>query len=291
MKLKKDLPFNIINATILLFLASICIVPFLHVISISLSNNASVSAGRVGLLPIGLNFESYSLAFASPNFLRSMVNSMYRLFLGVGVNMILTIMAAYPLSKSDAVLPGRTAISWIFVITLLISGGIVPLYMVVNATHINNSIWALILPYATPVFNVTILLNFFRGIPKELEEAAEIDGAGVWTTLWKIFIPLSKPCLITLVIYQAVFHWNEWFWGLVFIDNVKEYPLATFMRNVITSPDLANLTLTQIEELLRTNSRSFSAAQIIIGSLPILILYPILSKYFVQGMTLGGVKE
>ncbi len=291
MKLKKDLPFNIVNGAVLIFLAIICIVPFIHVISVSLSDNASVSAGRVSLLPIGLNFESYKLAFSSPNFLRTMGNSVYRLLIGVGVNTLLTIMAAYPLSKTDAILPGRTAVSWIFVITLLISGGIVPLYMVVHATNIDNSIWALILPYATPVFNVTILLNFFRGIPKELEESAEIDGAGVWTVLWRIFIPLSKPCLVTLVIYQAVFHWNEWFWGLVFIDNVEEYPLATFMRNVITSPDLANMTLAQIEELLRTNSRSFSAAQIIIGSLPILILYPILSRYFVQGMTLGGVKE
>jgi putative aldouronate transport system permease protein len=288
---KKDLPFQILNTAILGILALTCILPFIQVLAVSLSEASAVSAGKVNLIPVGFNLEAYKVSFSKPNFINSMNNSFMRLFLGVSINTLLTILTAYPLSKTKKEFPGRTFISWIFVTTMLISGGLVPLYIIVNQTGINNSIWALILPYATPVFNVTILLNFFRGIPKEIEESAVVDGAGTWRILWVMYVPLSKACLATLVIFQAVFHWNEWFWGLIFIDKTEFYPLATYMRNVIANPNFETMNINEITALLSVSNRSFSAAQIIIGSLPILIIYPLLQKYFVLGLTVGAVKE
>jgi putative aldouronate transport system permease protein len=288
---KKDLPFQILNTAILGILALTCILPFIQVLAVSLSEASAVSAGKVNLIPVGFNLEAYKVSFSKPNFINSMNNSFMRLFLGVSINTLLTILTAYPLSKTKKEFPGRTFISWIFVTTMLISGGLVPLYIIVNQTGINNSIWALILPYATPVFNVTILLNFFRGIPKEIEESAVVDGAGSWRILWVMYVPLSKACLATLVIFQAVFHWNEWFWGLIFIDKTEFYPLATYMRNVIANPNFETMNINEITALLSVSNRSFSAAQIIIGSLPILIIYPLLQKYFVLGLTVGAVKE
>jgi putative aldouronate transport system permease protein len=288
---KKDMPFQISTTVLLGFLALICILPFIQVLAVSLSEPSAVSAGKVNLIPVGLNFEAYRVSFSKPNFIRTMNNSFMRLFLGVSINTLLTILTAYPLSKAKHEFPGRTIISWIFVTTMLISGGLVPLYIIVNQTGIDNSIWALILPYATPVFNVTILLNFFRGIPKEIEESAVVDGAGSWRILWVMYVPLSRACLATLVIFQAVFHWNEWFWGLIFIDKTEFYPLATYMRNVISNPNFETMNINEITALLSVSNRSFSAAQIIIGSLPILIIYPLLQKYFVLGLTVGAVKE
>jgi putative aldouronate transport system permease protein len=285
-----DKLFNAFNIILLCVLGLSCVLPFVHVLAVSLSDNASATAGLVGLIPKNLTFLSYKFALQKENFIRSMGNSVLRLALGVGLNTLLTILTAYPLSKKNKIFPGRTVISWLFVVTMMINAGLIPFYLVVTRTGIDNTIWSLILPYATPAFNVMILLNYFRGIPHELEESAFVDGAGTFRILFKIYVPLAFPCLATIVIFQSVFHWNEWLWGQIFMNKIEQYPLATYIRNIVVNPNFDNMTIEQIEEMLKLSDRSFKAAQIMLASLPILIVYPFLQRFFVHGMTLGSVK-
>jgi putative aldouronate transport system permease protein len=287
---KGEKVFDFFNGFILIFLALTCLLPFVHVLAVSLSDSPSASAGRVGLWPINFNLEAYMFAFQKKRFIGSMLTSVNRLWLGVLVNTVLTILTAYPLSKSGRELKGRTVFAWFFVITMLIGGGLIPTYMVVMGTGLRNTIWALIIPGAVPVFNVVILLNFFRQLPKELEESAFLDGAGQWRILLQIFIPLSVPALATLVIFQAVGHWNEWFSGIIYMENIEKYPLASYMQNILVRPNFDDMSADEIRDVLKISDRSFSAAQIMISTLPIILVYPFLQRYFVKGMVLGSLK-
>lgn len=286
-----DKIFDFINAAVLIILGLSCLLPFVNVLAVSLSTPSMADAGMVGLLPVGFTVEAYRFAFSRANFVSSITNSMFREVLGISVNMILTILAAYPLSKSKKVFPGRSIFAWFFTITMLVNGGLIPMYLVVKATGISNSIWALILPYAVPTFNVLFLLNFFRTMPESIEESAIIDGAGSWRILIQIYLPLAMPCLATLIIFQAVFHWNEWLWGLIFMDNIRDYPLATYLRNVLQNPRFDSLRLEDLQQALRISAHTARSAQIMIGLLPILLVYPFMQRYFISGLTLGSVKE
>jgi putative aldouronate transport system permease protein len=286
-----DKMFDAVNAILLIVLSLTCLLPFVNVLAVSLSSSSAANAGEVGLWPVGFNLEAYKFALSRQYFISSIANSGVRLLVGISANMLLTILAAYPLSKNKRVFPGRTIFAWYFTVTMMVSGGLIPMYLVVKATGIGNSIWALVLPYAVPVFNVLVLLNFFRTMPVSIEESAIIDGAGSWRILFHIYVPLALPSLATLVIFQAVFHWNEWLWGLIFMDKINQYPLATYLRNVLQNPQFDSLRLEDIEQSLRITARTARSAQIMIGMLPILMVYPFMQRYFVKGLTLGSVKE
>lgn len=288
---KGDKLIDAVNILILSALALTCLLPFINVLAVSLSTASRADAGEVGLWPVGFTFEAFDFAFSRQYFVSAILNSVVRLVVGVGTNMLLTILAAYPLSKSKKVFPGRGIFAWYFAVTMMVNGGLIPLYLIVKYSGISNSIWALVLPYAVPVFNMLILLNFFRTMPSSIEESAIIDGAGSWRILFLIYLPLSLPCLATLVIFQAVFHWNEWLWGSIFMDNIKNYPLATYLRNVLQNPHFDSLRLEDIQQALRISARTARSAQILIGMLPILLIYPFMQRYFIKGLTLGSVKE
>jgi putative aldouronate transport system permease protein len=288
---KGDKLFDAINAAVLIALALSCLLPFVNVLAVSLSTASHADAGEVSLWPVGFTFEAFGFAFSRQYFVSAILNSVLRLVLGVGINMLLTILAAYPLSKSKKVFPGRGIFAWFFAITMMVNGGLIPLYLIVKYSGVSNSIWALIFPYAVPVFNMLILLSFFRTMPPSIEESAIIDGAGSWRILFLIYLPLALPCLATLVIFQAVFHWNEWLWGSIFLDNIKDYPLATYLRNVLQNPHFDSLRIEDIQQALRISARTARSAQILIGMLPILMVYPFMQRYFINGLTLGSVKE
>jgi len=204
--------------------------------------------------------------------------------------MILTILAAYPLSKSNRELPGRTIISWFFVFTMFVAAGLIPFFLVVSATGLRNSIWALVIPTAVSAWNLTILLNVFRQIPKEFEESALMDGASQFRILFQIYIPLALATVAALVLFSAVVHWNEWFHGMIFIDLRANQPMQTYLRGLIVSPDFTTIDPDRIMELLAISTRTFNAAQIMLGTVPILVVYTFLQRYFVKGMALGGLK-
>ena len=291
---KKDI-FSVFNVIFLLVSAAVCLIPFIHVFAVSLSKSSLAMAGKVSLWPLGLNFTSYKVVLRRVEFWTAMVVSIKRLFLGLPISMVLTILAAYPLSRRPSSFRRRSYYVWLIFFTMLFNGGLIPTYMVVKQLGLLDTVWALVLPppFGIPVFNVLILLNFFRNIPTALEEAAFIDGASHWTTLWKIYIPTSMAALATLTLFVAVNHWNSWFDGMIYMNNPNKYPMQTFLRSIVILPDIASrrsITMTEAKELAHISERTVKSAQIFIGALPILVVYPYLQRYFVKGMVLGSLK-
>ena len=276
--------------------ASFCVLPFINLISLSLSSSSAVAAGEVKLWPIGFTTKSYQFILKSGAFMRAFLVTCERVFVGTLVNMFLTILVAYPLSREKKDLRSRALYAWFFILTTLFNGGLIPWYMTIRFTGLMDSFLALILPSALPVFNVIVLLNFFRGLPKELEESAFLDGAGRWTTLWQIFVPLSKPALATLTLYCFIYHWNSWFDGLVLMNNPSHYPLQSYLQTVIIKPEVFFKSTTSgmagdYNTLIAfVSARTAKAAQIFIAALPTLAIYPFLQKYFTKGLVLGSVK-
>ena len=281
--------FMIANGLLLVMLALACLFPLLHVLAISFSSGPAVAAGKVVLWPVDFTTAAYDFALSRPAFRSAFVVSVQRVILGTLVNMALTVLVAYPLSKENSVFPSRTVYTWFFIVTMLVGGGLIPLYMVVRWTGLLDSIWALVLPNAVPVFNVVLLMNFFRGLPRELEEAAFVDGASHWEVLFRIYLPLSMPALATLTLFSFVMHWNSWFDGLIFMNSPENYPLQSYLQTLVIGQDLSQFSMDPTLLQLVSND-TFKAAQIFIGALPILLLYPFLQRFFVKGIVLGSVK-
>jgi putative aldouronate transport system permease protein len=279
------------NYVFLACLGIICILPIIHVLALSFSSSAAAQAGYVKLWPVQFTLSSYDFVTHKPAFFKSILVTLKRVGIGVPVNMLLTVLVAYPLAKEVAKFPMRTFYAWIFVVTILFGGGLIPLYMTVKYTGIMDSIWAMVLPGAVPVFNVILLLNFFRGLPKELEEAAFMDGAGHWTTLWRIFLPLSLPALATITLFATVGHWNSWFDGIIYMNSPDHYPLQSYLQTVVINRDLTLMSSSDMKSLTEVNDRTAKAAQIFLGALPILLVYPFLQRFFMKGIVLGSVKE
>jgi putative aldouronate transport system permease protein len=286
------LPFlqNLLNLLVLALLAVTCIFPILHTLALSLSSATAASSGRVTIWPVEFTLQSYQFVLENPAFGRSFLISLLRVLAGVPVNMILTILVAYPLSRSKYEFRARDFFAWFFLVTVLFSGGLIPWYMVIRQTGLIDNFWALIIPGALPVFNVILLANAFRNIPKELEEAAAMDGAGHWTILFKILLPMSLPVLATVTLFVAVAHWNAWFDGLILMNNPDKYPLQSYLQTVIVNPDPRMLSERDLALLQLISNRTTRAAQIFIAMIPILVVYPFLQRYFTTGIKLGSVK-
>ncbi|WP_374020589.1 carbohydrate ABC transporter permease [Paenibacillus thiaminolyticus] len=284
--------FLIFNYIFLSLAGIICLAPFINLLAVSLSSSAAVSAGSVSFWPVDFSVESYKFVLGSDQFLTSLWITVKRVVIGVSLNMFLMIITAYPLSKDRTKLTGRSIYAWYFVITMLIGGGLIPTYLVIVKLGLINSIWSLILPGAVPVFNMVILLNFFRGIPKELEEAAVVDGSGTWRVLWNIVLPISMPALATVCLFCIVGHWNSWFDGLIYMNNPDNYPLQSYLQTMILNPEqmlkAAGGDYTKV--LAMVNARTGRAAQLFLGAIPILLVYPYLQKYFTTGLVMGSVK-
>jgi putative aldouronate transport system permease protein len=286
--------FVVFNYFFLGLASLLCILPFINLLAVSFSGSTAVAGGEVNFLPVDFTWKSYEFVMKSREFVRSLGVSIERVILGVSVNMLLTILTAYPLSKEKSVFKWRGVYAWFFMITMLFNAGLIPWYMTIKYTGLVDKIWALVIPGALPVFNMVVLLNFFRGLPKELEEAAFIDGAGHWRILWKIFIPLSKPSLATVALFCIVSHWNNWFDGLILMNKPIHYPLQSYLQTIIINPEVIMASAagkSDYTTLLQfVNTRTSRAAQIFIATIPILLAYPFLQKYFTTGLVLGSVK-
>jgi putative aldouronate transport system permease protein len=281
--------FNVFNIAVLVCLGALCVIPFIHMIAISFSEKGPASANIVGLWPVGFNLEAYKNALSDDRIVTSLGISFLRVLVGVGINMVLCILTAYPLSKEPDRFPGRSWYIWICVITMLFNGGLIPTYILVNDLGLINSIWALVLPGALPVFNVIILLNFFRQIPKEIEESAFMDGATYFKTLLKIYIPLSVPAIATLILLSSIGHWNSWFDGLIYMTDASNYPIQTYMQ--VLQTQLQSLdSLADAQRAMRVSQKSLMMAYNVITLIPILCLYPFLQKYVKDGLVMGSVK-
>ncbi len=282
--------FSSLNYTFLLVLSIICVIPLIHILAVSFSGKAAANANLVGLWPVQFTLDAYDKTLANENFLRALWVAVQRTVMGTALSMLIVILAAYPLSKEKRQFKRRNVYTWFFVFTMLFNGGLIPFYMLIQELNLMNTIWVLILPGAVSVWNMILLLNFFRGVPKELEEAAFIDGAGHLRTLFSIYLPVSLPALATLSLFAMVGHWNSWFDGLIFMTDHKNYPLATFLQTIIVQQDFSKVTV-RPEDLANISQRTVKAAQIFIGMAPILLVYPFLQRFFVKGIVLGAVKE
>ena len=285
--------FVVCNLFFLGLLTLICLLPLWHILCISLSDNRYAVAGQVGLWPKGFTTDAYRYLSQKNGFISSFWVSVKRVLLGSAINMTLCILTAYPLSRENDDFRFRTVYVWIFAITMFFGGGLIPTYFVVTKTGITDTLWALILPGALSVWNCTMMLNFFRGIPKALEEAAVLDGAGHLTLLLRIYLPLSKASLATVLLFTAVGHWNSWFDGYIYMNSPSNYPLQTYLMGIINSVSMVNkdfLSQEEIEALANVNEKTLRMAQIFLGALPIMCVYPFLQRYFVKGLVLGSVK-
>jgi len=287
---KSRILFQVFNYTILVILTLACLLPMVHVLALSFSSSAAASSGKVGLLPVDFTTDSYGYVAAKHEFWRATLVSVKRVLLGMPLQMLMTVLIAYPLSREATSFRSRNIYTWFFIITMLFNGGLIPTYMVIQSVGLIDSIWALIVPGMVPVFHIILLLNFFRSIPRSIEEAAFIDGAGHVRTLFQIYMPLSKPALATLILFCAVNHWNAWFDGLIYMNKTENYPLQSYLQTVIVQRDMAEITTADMFSLKNISDRTNKAAQIFLAVIPILCIYPFLQKYFTTGIVLGSVK-
>lgn len=275
----------------MILMGLVCLLPFLHVASLSISSAVEAAAGHVLFWPVKFHTYAYQWILGRPEVWRSLGMSFYRVAIGFVVNMFLVLITAYPLSKDVKQFRWRTLYVWYFFVTMLFSGGLIPAYLIVKDTGIMNTIWALVLPGAVPVWNLILMLNFFRQIPRELEEAALIDGAGYVRTLFSIYIPVSMPAIATIALFTVVGHWNSWFDGIIYMNDTNKYPFQSYLRTLVLSTDLtAIVSLEDMQKKLMLSDRTIKSAQIILGTVPIILVYPFLQKYFTKGIIIGSVK-
>ncbi|WP_438448144.1 carbohydrate ABC transporter permease [Gorillibacterium sp. sgz5001074] len=282
--------FSVVNNVMLLLISLLCLLPLVHILAVSFSESAPANANLVGLWPKGFTAASYEQTLGNPNFTRALWMGIYRTILGTAITMFLITLAGYALSKDSTVFRARSYYTWFFLITMLFNGGIIPTYILVRKLHLMNTVWALVLPASVAVFSMVLLMNFFRAVPKELEEAAIMDGAGHLTTLLRIYLPISMPAIATMSLFSIVGNWNAWFDGLLYINNYRNYPLATFLQTVIVQQDFSKIN-PNVAELKAISTRTVKSSQIFIGILPVVAVYPFLQKYFVKGIVLGAVKS
>lgn len=283
--------FTVFNYILMGLLALACLLPIVHVLAVSFSDAASAGANKVTFFPKGFNTAAYDLVFRNTVFGRSFLIAVIRTVAGTAISLLCTVLVAYPLSKEKTELKGRNLIRWIFVIPMLINGGVVPGFILIRNLGLINSIWALILPGCVPGMYIVMMMNFFRGINRGLLDSAAIDGADEITTLLRIVLPLSTASIATIVLFTLVKYWNEWFGGLIFMSERSMWPLQTLLQQMMKTMDVTGFSSSDITMLTKLSDRSFRAAQIIIATVPIMCVYPFMQRFFITGITLGSVKE
>ncbi len=294
--MKRSLPeasFSFFNHAFLGCLALLSLLPLVNILAVSFSTGYAASTGKVGLWPVDFTVSAYRFVMQNKVFWNTLVVALLRVAAGVPLNLLLVILTAYPLSKTRKEFRQRSFFSWYFLFSMLFYGGLIPYYLTVQAVGLVDRFWVLILPIAVPVYYVIIMLNFFRQIPKELREAAEIDGAGHFATLFRIYVPLSTAAIATIVLLCFIMHWNSWFDGLLFIGNVNRQPLQSYLQSILTRPFDINQMARDPEQwklIQFVNERTVKCAQIFIATIPIMVIYPYLQKHFTKGLLIGAVK-
>ncbi len=285
--------FCVVNGIFLGIVALICLMPMINIVALSFSSRNMVNAGAVTFWPKGFTLRSYQYMIESSGIFTALWITIKRVFFGLIINLSMTILVAYPLSKEKQSFESRTIYVGFFLFAMVFNGGLIPTFLVINQLGLIDTIWALILPNAVTMYYVLLMLNFFRGIPKGIEEAAIVDGAGWFTTLLRIYLPLSLPSLATITLFIIVGHWNEWFDGMIYNNKTYNYPLMTFLQYQIINFKTSDLRPEQLmadPSLAELNGRAIKSAAIVLCTVPILMFYPFLQRYFVSGIVMGSVK-
>lgn len=281
--------FGVFNAAALVLLCLIMLYPFVTVLAQSFSSAGAIKAGQVSFWPVGFNIDTYKAVMSNGMFWRNYGNTVLYTTVGTTIAMVLTTSYAYVLSKKH--LKGRNALIGIAVFTMFFNGGIVPNYVLISALGMKNTMWAIVLPGAISVFNLLVMKSFFENLPKELEEAAMIDGLGWYGIFGRIVLPLSKAVIATMVLFYSVVYWNDWFAAFLYLDKTELFPITLFLRNLIagasTSASEGAAAAGSTTALVSTN---IQAVTMILTLIPILCVYPFVQRYFVSGVMLGSVK-
>ncbi|MCM3172537.1 carbohydrate ABC transporter permease [Paenibacillus sp. MER 99-2] len=280
--------FNTVNVILIIIAMVLCLAPFIHIIAISLSSNRAIGSGEVSFFPKELSFEAYTKVFADTSMIRSLLYTIWLTVLTTVLSMIMTIAAAYPLAKSS--LKGRKWFMLVIVVTMFFSGGIIPEYILIKNLHLLDSTWGLVLPGLISPFYMIILITFFKGIPESLEEAAQIDGSTHFGTLLRIILPLSLPVMATLSLFYAVGRWNGFQDALMYITKPDLFPLQLKMYQMIQQNQITELMQNEGIGSVKVLPESLKAASVIFSTLPILLVYPWLQRYFISGVMVGAVK-
>jgi putative aldouronate transport system permease protein len=280
--------FRVVNTVVLLGVVAVTLYPFLNIVAQSFSDEASIRAGEVNLLPRGFNTTTYELVMSDDMFWRNYRNTVVYTVVATAIAMVLTTCYAYVLSKHE--LRGRNVLIGIAVFTMFFNGGLIPNYVLITSLGMKNTIWAIVLPNAISVFNLLVMKSFFENMPKELEEAAQIDGLTTYGILWRIVLPLSKAVVSTMTLFYAVSFWNSWFAGFLYMDRAELFPVTVYLRNLIAGAETAGSTGGSGDSLLQV-AANIQSVTIVLTVLPILAVYPFIQRFFVSGVMLGSVKQ
>ena len=268
----------------------IILVPILFVLASSFSDASAVSSGKVFLFPVDFSLAGYQVIFQSPNIMKGFLNSIAYTVVGTIISVSLTLLAGYPLSRTD--LKIRGPVMFLFTVTMFFSGGMIPTYLVVSKLHLIDTFWAMVIPSAVGVWNVILIKTYIQSsIPLDIYESASIDGCSDWKYFVNMVIPLSKPIIAVMILLYAVGKWNDFFSGLLYINDVAKQPLQMILRNILVLNDSMGMSLSLAEQMNRQELKTLMQySLIIVSSLPVMILYPFIQKYFVKGIMMGSIK-
>jgi len=288
-----DKLFTIVNSVLLCILFIIVAYPLLYVISASFSDSAAIISGSVKIFPVGFNISGYKAIFAHDGIMTGFYNSFFYMIVGTTVNIILTVMIAYPLSRK--MLIGKRFISLMLVFTMMFQAGLIPNYLLVRQLGLIDTRAVMIIPKALNVWNVMITITYFRTtIPNELLEAARIDGCDDFNFIWRVVLPLSKPILAVITLYYAVEHWNSFFDALIYLNDRALIPLQIVLRDILVQNQVSMDMVTTIDpQSLEASERLavlLKYSLIVVASTPLMLLYPFIQKHFTKGMMVGSVK-
>ena len=281
--------FDVFNVILMFLFLLVTLYPFWYAIIISLSDGKAVMANRVSIVPIDMTFATYKVVLRDPSIVTGFRNTIIYTVVGTLINLAASSLCAYPLSRSQ--LPGRGIIMKLIVFTMFFSGGMIPTYLVVNSLGIIDSIWAIVLPGAISTYNMIVMRTFFMGIPESLHEAACLDGASEVQILVRVVLPLSKAILATMLLFYGVGHWNSYMNALLYLNKKDLFPLQSILRNMVVDGQLSEAQ-TQVGggSSFQVVETTMKYAVIVVSTLPIVLIYPFVQKYFVKGVMIGSVK-
>lgn len=289
-KSRGDLLFDAVLVVISVLIILLVAYPLYFIIIASFSQPEAVLGGKLRFLPVGFNVESYQMVLAEKKVWVGYRNTIFYTVLGTCINLVITVLAAYPLSRKD--MPCRGLFTFVASFTMLFGGGMIPVYLVVRRLGIVDSIWAMVIPNALATYNMLVMKNYFQSsVPEELQEAAAIDGCDYFRTLMRVVMPLSAPILAVITLFYAVGHWNAFFNAIIYLRNQDLFPLQIVLRDILLQNSLEAVggDLTGMyEKVMRGETMKY--ALIIVASLPVIAMYPFVQKYFVKGVMVGAIK-
>ncbi|WNV85891.1 carbohydrate ABC transporter permease [Umezawaea sp. Da 62-37] len=280
--------FRVVNVFLLLAIAAVTLYPFVNIVAQSFSDEQYIRTGRVNLVPRGFNLKTYEIIMSDPTFWNSYLNTVVYTVTATLISLVLTTTYAYVLSKHH--LKGRGLLVGVAVFTMFFNGGLIPNYVLISELGMKNTLWAVVLPNAISVFNLLVMKAFFESLPKELEEAATVDGLNTYGVLFRIVLPLSKAVIATMVLFYAVANWNSWFSAFLYFDRADLFPVTVYLRNMVSGATTATSLGSADSDVGQVNS-NIKAVTMVLTVLPILTVYPFIQRYFVSGVMLGAVKQ